>query len=263
MALIAVGVVVVLVLAYFGIAAAAKLPPFKATASPTPVAACPTGEHLQGSVCVAPSASATIRATPTASQTAAPSSSPSASSSLTPLAKILPSFVTGSSTNNCSEEPSSAYVATGASDEELCDLSNNPNVVEDYLLYVGFPTESPATAYYTSLVTGNGMKTGGGDCSSLTLANASDGSSQYCEDTYTTSSSSGSDFVFTGNADFDLGNDNPISSLQACSGETTADVLGFTDPTYAAVGVAISCTGEQEYSSLNSDFTAGDFFLGG
>jgi hypothetical protein len=256
MALIAVGVVVVVILAYFGIAAAAKLPPFKAAATPSPVASCPSGDHLVGGRCVLPSSRAS--ATPTAT----PSAGPSSSSSLTPLAHILPSYITGTSTDSCMDEPANAYVASGASDEELCDLTSNDNVPEDYILYVGFPTESPATSYFSSLLSGNGMQVGQGDCSSLSLATATDGSSQYCEDTYTTSSSSGSDFVFSGNPNFDLGSDNPVSNLDACSGASSVDVLGFTDPTYAAVGVAVACSGNEEDSDLNSDFTAGDYFLG-
>jgi hypothetical protein len=259
MILVAVVAVVVVILAYFGVAAAAKLPPFKATAS-SPTAACPTGDHLEGNVCLANTATPGPSVSPSPSASHSPSPSPS--STLTPLAKILPSYITGASSDTCEDEPSAAYVSTGVSDEELCDLSENSNVPEDYILYVGFPTETPASTYFGQLVTGNGMKTGAGDCSSLTLATDSDGSSQYCEDTYTTSSSSGSDFVFTGTANFDLGNDNPISSLQECAGDSTADVLAFTDPTYAAVGVAIACEGQPEYSELNSDFTAGDYFLG-
>jgi hypothetical protein len=256
MALIAVGAVVVVVLAYFGIALAAKLPPFKATASPSPTASCPSGDHLVGGRCVLPSAS------PSPSASHGPSASPSPSGSLTPLAHILPSYITGDTSDSCQAEPTAAYVASGASDEELCDLSQNSNVAEDYILYVGFPTESPVTAYYDSLLSGNGMQTGQGDCSSLSLATAADGSSQYCEDTYTTSRSSGSDFIFTGSPNFELGNDNPVSSLQACSGESASDVLGFTDPTYAAVGVAIACNGAEQDDVLNSNYTAGDYFLG-
>ncbi len=258
MALIAGGAVVVVILAYFGIAAAAKLPPFKATATPTPIAGCPSGDHLQAGVCVR--ATATPTTTPRTSPS--PEATPSPSASLTPLAHILPSYITGASSDSCEVEPSPAYVATAASDEELCDLSQNSNVPEDYVLYVGFPSESPATAYYSSLLSTNGMEAGQGDCSDLSMASTADASSQYCEGSYTTSASSGSDFVFSGNVNFDLGSDNPVSSLDACSGASSADVLGFTDPTYAAIGVAISCTGTELDSDVNDDFTAGDFFLG-
>lgn len=273
MPLIAGAVVIVLIAGYIGLAAAAKLPPFKATATPTstPVAACPTGEQLQAGQCVpkataTPSAAPTHSATPTTtaapSLTPTPSAAPTSSSSLTPLANILPSYITGDSTDDiCTDEPSSSYLTAGATDEELCDMSANQNVDENYILYVGFPTETPATSYFNSLLSGNGMKAGQGDCSSLSLATAADGSSQYCEGSYTTSGSGGSDFVFTGNNDFDLGNSTTVSGLEECAGSTSVDVVGFTDPSYAAVGVALDCEGGV-YSDIYDDFTSGDLFLG-
>ncbi|GEM_PF-2334052 len=269
MPLIAGAVVIVLVAGYIGLAAAAKLPPFKATATPTstPVAACPTGEQLQAGQCVpkttaTPSAAPTHSATPTATAAPTPSAAPTATSSLTPLANILPSYITGDSTDDiCTNEPSSSYVTAGATDEELCDMSANQDVPEDYILYVGFPAETPTTSYFTSLLGGNGMKAGQGDCSSLSLATAADGSSQYCEGPYTTSGSGGTDFVFTGNNDFDLGSSTMVSGLDECDGSTSIDVVGFTDPSYAAVGVALDCEGG-EYSDIYDDFTAGDLFLG-
>jgi hypothetical protein len=278
MPLIVGAVVVVLVAGYIGLAAAAKLPPFKATATPTstPVAACPTGEQLQAGQCIpkataTPSATAAPTHTATPTTTAAPtptpaaSATPTASSSLTPLAKILPSYITGDSTDDiCTDEPSSSYVIAGVTDEELCDMSANPNVDEDYIIYVGFPTETPATTYFSSLLSGNGMTAGQGDCTStsLALATAADGSSQYCEGTYTTTSNgSGTVFVFTGNNDFDLGNSTMVSGLDECAGSTSVDVVGFTDPSYAAVGVALDCEGGN-YSALNDNFTSGDYFLG-
>jgi hypothetical protein len=261
MALIAAVAVIVIVAGYLGIAVAAKLPPFKGSATPTPVAACPSGEQLRSGQCTRTTPTPSPTSTPTAS--ASPTPSPTASSSLTPLAKILPSYITGDSSSSCSSEPTGAYVATNETSEELCNLSADLSVPEDYVLYVGFPTASPATSYFGSLLSSNGMKASQGDCSSLNLVTASDSTSQYCEDTYTTSGSSGSDFVFSGSPTFDLGNSNPVSGLDMCAGATTVDVVGFTDPTYTAVGIAIGCTGASDGDQLiNSDFTAGDLFLG-
>jgi hypothetical protein len=244
--LVALGTVVVLVTGYFGIAATAKLPPFTGT---SPVAGCPSGEQFRSGQCT--------RTTPP------PSPSPTPSSSLTQLAKVLPGYITGDSRNTCSGEHSDGYVAANESGEELCDLSANPNGDEDYVLYAGFPTASSATSYFTSLLIGNGMTAGQGDCSSLTLVTASNGSSQYCEGTYTRSAGSGTDFVFSGSPKFNLGNGNPVSGLDACSDATTVDVVGFTDPTYFTVGIAIGCSGDSNADQMiNSDFTAGDLFLG-
>ena len=261
MALIAVGVVIVLIAGYLGLAAGAKLPPFSKTAAPSPLAACPSGERLQAGQCVAPTPSTSPSATATAS--AAPTATPvaSPSSSLTALASVLPSYITGDTDNVCEAQGSADYLGSGESGQELCDLSNNSNVVEDYVLYVGFPTPGPANTYFGSLLSGNGMTSGEGDCSTLTLATASDGSSQYCQGGYTTKSSSGSDLVFTGTNDFNLGNGTLISGLDECLGSTTVDVVAFTDPTYAAVGIALDCEGG-EYQQINDDLTSGDFFLG-
>ena len=253
MPLIAAGVVVVLIAGYFGLAAGAKLPPFAKASTPTPIA------EITPTPTVHPTAHPT--ATPTGHSTS--TASPTASSSLTPFAQLLPSYITGNSSDSCSGQPSSAYVATGQSGEELCDLSANSSAPEDYVFYAGFPTETPASAYFASLISSNGMQSNQGDCSSLSLVTASDGSSQYCEGTYTTSHSSGVDFVWSGSASFDLGNTNPISSLSLCTGVDTVSLVGFTDPTYAGVGVAIGCSGYSgEDGDINSDFTAGDFFLG-
>jgi hypothetical protein len=141
-------------------------------------------------------------------------------------------------------------------------MSNNGDVNEDYVLFAGFSTDTPASTYFNTLLSGNGMQTGKGDCSSsLTLTTAADGSSLYCEGSYTTGSSSGYDFVFTGNNDFNLGNGTMISSLPECAGSTSVDVVGFTDPTYTAVGVALDCEGGN-YTYINQDFIAGSLFLG-
>jgi len=263
LALIAVGVVIVLVAGYLGLAAGAKLPPFSTTASPSPLAVCPSGEQLQAGQCVAPTPSASPSATATASATPSATATPvaSPSSSLTSLASVLPSYITGNTDDVCQTEGSDDFVASGESGQELCDMSNNSNVVEDYVLYAGFSTSGPATTYFNALLSGNGLTTGQGDCSSLSLATASDGSSQYCEGGYTTKGSSGSDLVFTGTNDFNLGNGTLVSGLPECLGSTTVDVVAFTDPTYTAVGVALDCEGG-EYQEINDDFTSGDFFLG-
>ena len=258
-ALIAAAVVIVLIIAYFGAAATAGFFPFKATtpvATPTPTPA-PTFTLTPTSS--SPSASSTAKA----SSSAGPSAT--GSPSLSQLGNLLPTYITGNTADSCQEEPSDAYVATGESDEELCDLTQNSDVSEDYVLYAGFPTETPATAYFNSLLTANGMKATQGNCQNLTLVDTADGSSQYCENTYATTntkSTSGSDFVFTGNPSFELGDSNPVSSLDVCSDVNSVDVLGFTDPTYAAVGIAISCLGTEQDTQINTDFLAGNFFLG-
>jgi hypothetical protein len=251
--------VIVLVIGYFGVAATAGFFPFKAAAAVAPPTPTPTPLP-------------TFTSTPTtspSSSTAKPSSSASSaatgSPSLSPLGNLLPSYITANTADSCSQEPSDADVASGESGEELCDLTQNGNVAEDYVLYAAFPTENLATTYFNSVLTANGMKVTQGSCQNLTLVTASDGSSQYCENTYTTKntkSSSGSDFVFTGSPSFQLGNSNLVSSLDVCSAVDSVDVLGFTDPTYSAVGIAMSCLGTEQDHEVNSDFLAGDFFLG-
>ena len=257
--LIAAAVVVVLIFVYLLAAATVGFFPFRAAAS---VATPPTPTP-------APTFTSTPTISPSSSPTAKPSSSASPSAtgspSLSPLASLLPSYVTGNTANSCSPVPTDDELASGVSAEELCDLTQNQNVAETYVLYVGFPTEGLATTYFNSLLTGNGMKTTQGSCQNLTLVTASDGSSQYCEGTYKTTgahSNSGSYFVFTGTPSFQLGNSNPVSSLDVCSAVNSVDVLGFTDPTYAAVGIAMSCLGTEQDKEVNSDFLAGNFFLG-
>ena len=263
MALIAIGVVIVLVAGYLGLAAGAKLPPFsKAAASPSALAACPSGERLQAGQCVAPTLSPSPSATATASASATATPVASPTSSETSLASVLPSYITGSSDDVCQSQSGGDLVAGGESAQELCDLSNNSDVVEDYVLYAGFSTSGTATTYFDTLLSANGMKEGQGDCSTLQLATASDGSSQYCQGGYTTKGGSGSDLVFTGSNDFNLGNGTLVSGLDECLGSTTVDVVAFTDPGYTAVGVALDCEGG-EYQAVDEDFTSGDFFLGG
>lgn len=261
--MIAIGAVVVLAGGYLGVAAGAKLPPFSKPASPSPLAACPSGEHLQAGQCVAPTQSPAPTATATASASPSATASPvvSPSSSLTTLSSVLPSYITSDTDNACEAQGSGDFVASGESGQELCDLSNNSSAIENYVLYAGFSTSGPATAYFNALLSGNGMTSGQGDCSTLNLANTSDGSSQYCQGGYTTKGSSGSDLVFTGDNDFDLGNGTLISGLSECLGSTSVDVVAFTDPTYTAVGVALDCQGG-EAQQVDDDFTSGDFFLG-
>ena len=256
LALIAAAVVIVLIVGYLGVAAVVGLVPFK-TAAPVAVAT-PT-----------PTAAPTFTSTPTPTSTSSPTAKPSATGSPAPsqLSNLLPSYITGDPTHDiCSPEPSAADVASGMSGEEFCDLTQNQSVAEQYVLYAGFPTEGPATAYFTSLITANGMKATQGNCQNLTLVNTSDGSSKYCENTYTTTgtkSASGSDFVFTGSPGFELGNTFTVSTLGAvCADVNSVDVLGFTDRSYAAMGILISCLGTEQDQQVNSDFLAGDFFLG-
>jgi hypothetical protein len=250
--------VVLLIVIYFLAAATAGFFPFSAAArvatpTPTPV---PT---FTSTPTIAASSS------PTAGPSSSGSPATSGSPSLSPLASLLPSYVTGNTADSCSPVPTSDELASGVSSEELCDLTESQDA-EDYVLYVGFPTEDLATTYFNSLLTGNGMKASQGSCQNLTLVTASDGSSQYCESPYKTTganSNSGSDFVFSGTPSFQLGNSNPVSSLDVCSAVNSVDVLGFTDPTYSAVGLAMSCLGTEQDQEVNSDFLAGNFFLGG
>ena len=257
-ALIVAAIVVLLIFIYFGAAAIAGFFPFSAAArvatpTPTPV---PT---FTSTPTIAPSSS------PTAGPSSSGSPSASGSPSLSPLAGLLPTFVTGNTSDSCSPVPTSDELASGVTSEELCDLTESQDA-ENYVLYVGFPTEGLATTYYTSLLTGNGMKASQGSCQNLTMVTASDGTSQYCEGTYKTTganSNSGSYFVFSGSPSFQLGNSNKVSSLNVCSDVNSVDVLGFTDPTYSAVGIAMSCLGTEQDQEVNSDFLAGNFFLGG
>jgi len=254
--------VIVLIVGYIGVAAVAGLVPFTAAAPVAVATPTPTAE---------PTFTSTATPASTFSPTAKASSSgnPSAtvSPSLSPLSNLLPSYITGDPTHDlCSAEPSAADVASGVSGEEFCDLTQNQTAAEQYVLYAAFPTQSLATAYFASLITANGMKAAQGSCQNLTLANTSDGSSKYCENTYTTTgtkSASGSDFVFSGSPGFELGNTFTVSTLGAvCADVNSVDVLGFTDPPHAAVGILISCLGTEQDQQVNSDFLAGDFFLG-
>jgi hypothetical protein len=253
-------VVIVLVIGYFGVAALAGFFPFKAAAAVAPPTPTPT-----------PLPTFTSTPTPSpSSSTAKPSSSASSSAtgspSLSPLGNLLPSYITANTADSCYQEPSDADVASGESGEELCDLTQNQTAAEQYVLYAAFPTQGLATTYFNSMLTANGMKVTQGSCQNLTLVTASDGSSQYCESTYKTTgthSNSGSDFVFTGSPSFELGNTFTVSTLGAvCADVNSVDVLGFTDPPYAAVGILISCLGTEQDQQVNSDFLAGDFFLG-
>ena len=256
LALIAAAVVIVLIVGYLCVAAVVGLVPFK-TAAPV-VVATPT-----------PTAAPTFTSTPTPTSTSSPTAKPSATGSpaLSQLSNLLPSYVTGDPTHDiCSAEPSAADVASGVSGEEFCDLTQNQTAAEQYVLYAAFPTQVPATAYFASLITANGMKAAPGNCQNLTLVSTSDGSSKYCENTYTTTgtkSASGSEFVFSGSPSFELGNTFTVSTLGAvCADVNSVDVLGFTDPPYEAVGILISCLGTEQDQQVSSDFLAGDFFLG-
>jgi hypothetical protein len=64
MALAALVAVVLVIAAYFGIAAAAKLPPF--SAKPVATVTCPSGEHVSGGVCV-PASTPSVPASPSSS----------------------------------------------------------------------------------------------------------------------------------------------------------------------------------------------------
>jgi len=134
-ALIVAAIVVVLLVVYFGAAATAGFFPFGAAAR---VATTPTPAP-------APTFTSTPTIAPSSSPTAKPSSSGSpaatGSPSLSPLAGLLPSYVTGNTADSCSPVPTSDELASGVSAEELCDLTESQDA-EDYVLYVGFPTRA-------------------------------------------------------------------------------------------------------------------------
>jgi hypothetical protein len=290
LALISGGVIALLVVLYLASAFVFKLAPFSAAATPRAVAACPVGEQLITGRCAEPGTSPTAGAsrvakpTPVPTASVSPSARPTQAATATPaastptpaptavpsgstaLADLLPSYITSDSTDDvCTSQPSSSYTASGVSSEELCDTTQNAGVIEDYFVYASFPDATDATRYFESLLSSNGMTAGKGDCTEMSLVNAADGSSDYCEEAR--SGDAGAYdvpyFVFSGSTSFDLGESSPVSNLDVCSTADTADILGFTDPSHPVVGIAITCEDDPgEDSQLNTDFIANDYFLG-
>lgn len=179
------------------------------------------------------------------------------------LTSVIPTYITSNKNDSCTSVGSSDFTDVNATAEAVCDLTGNTNAPEDFVVYAQFSGQSNEQGYYGTLLSNNGMKTGAGDCSTLSEDSTSSGGNKFCETTYS-GNHKGDIFIYEGAASFQLGNNTTVD--QGCSaasgssgnsgassgnsGTGTVAVLGFSDDSDNVVGVAVSCV-DNAHGMLN------------
>ncbi|HET9689638.1 MAG TPA: hypothetical protein VFP61_00690 [Acidimicrobiales bacterium] len=169
---------------------------------------------------------------------------------------------------DCTASVVADYLDPRAGGQVVCSGASVPDA--DSVVYLQYPQSQQADDFYSaSLLQGNGLAAGVGDCAGLGLTvNAASGS--YCENpvTSTAGEQTGSQFVFQG-TNFALGNGNDVADLCAGGDQTRATAAAFTvfgwtdDPTDLAA-VAVTCSTDNDtVKAIEGDFLAGRYDLTG
>lgn len=161
---------------------------------------------------------------------------------------------------DCQASKSSDFIDTSASDQVICQGSSVPDA--DGIIYLQYPNSQASESYYSgTLLQGNGMTPGQGQCSTLELSgNATNGT--YCEvdiSDQTNGPTTGHLFVFAGSS-FDVGSGVNLNGV-CTQGSQGFTVLGWTDDPTNLTALAVSCTNsvttakaiEQDYLSTKYD----------
>jgi hypothetical protein len=150
------------------------------------------------------------------------------------LQSNIPAYIT--SNGSCENEGPSSFASTNATEETLCQLKSI-DVAESYALYLQFQGKSAAENYYESVLSGNGMQEGEGDCSTLGEVSTSTDDAEYCEDQYS-GKYSGHVFVYEGDPRFQFGDKYEVECLNDPS---AVAMVGFSDGSNYVVGMAWAC----------------------
>lgn len=156
------------------------------------------------------------------------------------LIGVVPSALSGA----CSATPAANRVSSQATDEVGCDAEPVSGSSADFIGYVRFASASAASSYFSSVLDGNSLTSGTGDCGTASLSGTTSNGS-YCEGSYSDSDgNSGQDLAFVGQS-FDVG--GPAGSTSAfCQsnfpGSSGASVVVWTSPGDDSAGFAVDCT---------------------
>jgi len=173
------------------------------------------------------------------------------------LQSNIPAYIKSNSNDSCTNLGSSSFTTTQASEETLCDLTGNTSAAEDFVLYTQFQSQSDEKSYYQSILTGNGLQTSQGDCTTLGTVTAAGDVGQYCEEGYSGALAKGEFFIFDGDPGFAFGNQNDVTSV-CNTNPSAAAVVGWADDNNFVVGFAFACDdANSQAKNINHDFTAG------
>lgn len=205
------------------------------------------------SVHVTASSSTTTTKAPTSSSTTAPTNL------LTQMPKAFAA--------QCTNEASSDFLDTNQTAQVVCSGSNVPDA--DVLIYEQYDNAADADNYYSSaLLSGNGMQSGQGDCTSATLSGTSTNGT-YCETNVTLNGNAvGNVFLFNG-TEFQVGSGVSLASVLSspppiCANTSSGfGVVGWTVDNKNLAALAITCSSDVgTLQSINKDYLADDYDLG-
>ncbi len=169
--------------------------------------------------------------------------------------------------SQCTNEGSSDFIDTNETAQTVCAGSNVPDA--DVLVYEQFDNSADADNYYSStLLSGNGMQSGQGDCTSATLSGTSTNGT-YCETNVTANGAAvGNVFLFNG-TDFEVGSGVSLSTVLStpppiCTNTNAGfGVVGWTVDAKNLAALAITCSSDvATLQSINKDYLANDYDLG-
>ncbi|HEY1826663.1 MAG TPA: hypothetical protein VGF87_01515 [Acidimicrobiales bacterium] len=167
----------------------------------------------------------------------------------------------------CTNEASSDFLDTNQTAQVVCSGSNVPDA--DVLIYEQFDNAADADNYYSSaLLSGNGMQSGQGDCTSATLSGTSTNGT-YCETNVTLNGNAvGNVFLFNG-TEFEVGSGVSLASVLSSPPPICANtsngfgVVGWTVDSKNLAALAITCSSDVgTLQSINKDYLADDYDLG-
>jgi len=167
----------------------------------------------------------------------------------------------------CTNEVSSDFLDTNQTAQVVCSGSNVPDA--DVLIYAQFDNSADADNYYSSaLLSGNGMQSGQGDCTSATLSGTSTNGT-YCETNVTLNNKPvGNVFLFNG-TEFEVGSGVSLASVLSspppiCANTSSGfGVVGWSVDSKNLAALAITCSSDVgTLQTINKDYLANDFDLG-
>ncbi len=200
--------------------------------------------------------------TPNPPPTTPPTSATTATTTPASLISRMPSAFAA----QCTNEASSDFIDTNETAQVVCSGSNVPDA--DVLIYQQYDTSADADNYYSStLLSGNRMQSGQGDCTSATLSGTSTNGT-YCETNVTANGKAvGNVFLFNG-TDFQVGSGVSLASVLSspppiCSNTNAGfGVVGWTVDSKNLAALAITCSSDvATLQSINKDYLANDYDL--
>lgn len=204
-------------------------------------------------------AACSIHVSASTSTTKAPSTTTTPANLLSQMPKVFAA--------QCTNQASSDFLDTNQTAQVVCSGSNVPDA--DVLIYEQYDNAADADNYYSSgLLSGNGMQSGQGDCTSATLSGTSTNGT-YCETNVTLNSKAvGNVFLFNG-TEFEVGSGVSLASVLSSPPPICANtsngfgVVGWTVDSKNLAALAITCSSDvATLQSINKDYLANDYDLG-